>query len=101
VAFFGVPAMTYSAMTTLGILGKAVAVPYFPRRLENGSYVISILPAMEGFPSDDADRDAAAYYRMIEDRIRQYPEQYYWIHKKFKKRPAPLPDVYANLETLR
>jgi KDO2-lipid IV(A) lauroyltransferase len=38
---------------------------------------------------------------MIEDRIRQYPEQYYWIHKKFKKRPAPLPDVYANLETLR
>jgi KDO2-lipid IV(A) lauroyltransferase len=33
--------------------------------------------------------------RTLEDYIRLCPEQYWWIHQRFKGRPAPLPDLYA------
>jgi Kdo2-lipid IVA lauroyltransferase/acyltransferase len=99
--FFGVPAMTNTATTTLGKLGKAVAVPFFPSRLKDGSYLLTILPPLEGFPSDDPAADTENFTALLEENIRQYPEQYFWIHKKFKNRPAPLPDVYADLDSLK
>jgi len=99
--FFGVPAMTNTATNTLGKLGKAVAVPFFPRRLEDGSYVLTLLPAIEGFPSDDPIADTEKYISILEKQIRLCPEQYYWVHKKFKNRPSPLPDVYADLDSLK
>ena len=99
--FFGVPAMTNTATTTLGKLGKAVAIPFFPRRLEDGSYLLTILPPLEGFPGDDAEVDTMRFTAILEDKIRQFPEQYFWIHKKFKNRPAPLPDVYSDLDSLK
>ena len=99
--FFGVPSMTNTATTTLGKLGRAVAVPFFPRRLKDGTYLLTILPPLDGFPSDDAIADTMKFTAILEDYIRQYPEQYFWIHKKFKKRPAPLPDVYSDLDSLK
>lgn len=101
VPFFGVPSMTNTATSTLGRLGKAVAVPYFPRRLKDGSYKVTVLPAIDGFPSGDPSVDAEKYHSILEEQIRACPEQYYWIHKKFKNRPAPLPDVYADLDSLK
>ena len=38
---------------------------------------------------------------MLEDYIRLCPEQYWWIHQRFKGRPAPLPDLYAAAGTLK
>ena len=99
--FFGVPSMTNTATTTLGKLGRAVAVPFFPRRLEDGTYLLTILPPLEGFPSDDPVTDTENFTSILEDHIRQFPEQYFWIHKKFKNRPAPLPDVYSDLDSLK
>ena len=99
--FFGVPSMTNTATTMLGKLGKAVAVPFFPRRLEDGTYLLTILPALEGFPSDDPVVDTMNFTSILEDNIRQFPEQYFWIHKKFKNRPPPLPDVYSELDSLK
>jgi len=99
--FFGVPAMTNIATTTLGKLGKAVVVPFFPSRLKDGSYLLTILPPLEGFPGDDPVADTENFTAILEEYIRRYPEQYFWIHKKFKNRPAPLPDVYADLDSLK
>lgn len=99
--FFGVPSMTNIATGTLGKLGKAIAVPFFPRRLKDGSYLLSILPALEGFPSSDPSKDTENYISVLENQIRLCPEQYYWVHRKFKNRPAPLPDVYADLDSLK
>ncbi|ANO50331.1 LpxL/LpxP family acyltransferase [Woeseia oceani] len=96
--FFGVPSMTNTATSTLARLGKARVLPYFPRRLANGRYELCILPPLENFPSDDAAADTLRYVQILEERIRLCPEQYYWIHRKYKNLPADLPDYYADLD---
>jgi len=98
--FFGVPSMTNTATGTLARLGKAVVVPFFPRRLPEGGYVLTIMPAIDGIPSDDPIEDTKKYLRILEDQIRLCPEQYYWVHRKFKNRPEPMPDPYADLAAL-
>jgi len=99
--FFGVPAMTNIATTTIAKLGKAKAIPYFPRRLPQGGYEIRVLPPIEGLPSDDPHVDTSNYLALLEEQIRRCPEQYYWVHRRFKNRPEPLPDVYADLDSLK
>ena len=101
VPFFGVPAMTNTATSTLAKLGKAKALPFFPRRLPEGGYEILILAPIEDFPSDDAIADTEKFVALLEEQIRRCPEQYYWVHRKFKRRPEPLPDVYADLDALK
>lgn len=98
--FFGVPAMTNTATGTLARLGRAVAIPFFPRRLPEGGYLLSILPPIEGLPGDDPVEDTRKYVAILEQRIRQAPEQYYWVHRKFKNRPDPLQNVYDDLDSL-
>ena len=101
VPFFGVPAMTNIATTTLAKLGRAKAIPFLPRRLPEGGYELTILPPIEGIPSDNPVEDTKKYNSIIEKHIRTCPEQYYWVHRKFKDRPDSLPDVYADLEALK
>jgi len=96
--FFGVPAMTNIATTTIAKLGRAKAVPFWPRRLPEGGYEIRVLPPIEGLPSDDPEEDTKRYVAVLEEQIRRCPEQYYWVHRKFKNRPEHLPDVYADLD---
>jgi KDO2-lipid IV(A) lauroyltransferase len=98
--FFGVPAMTNTATGTLARLGKAVVVPFFPRRLPHGGYVLTILPPIEGIPGEDPVEDTKKYLEILERQIRLCPEQYYWVHRKFKNRPEPLPDAYGDLAAL-
>lgn len=101
IEFFGVPCMHTTATSTLARLGKAVALPFFQQRLENGHYVVSILPPLENFPSDDEVVDTKQYVRVLETQIRKCPEQYFWIHRKFKNLPAGYPDYYADLDAAK
>ena len=57
IKFFGVPAMHTTATSTLARLGKALVVPFFPRRLEDSTYELILLPAFDAFPSDDPVAD--------------------------------------------
>jgi KDO2-lipid IV(A) lauroyltransferase len=98
--FFGVPSMTNTATGALARLGKAVAIPFFPRRLPEGGYALSILPPIEGIPGDDPVEETKKYLEILERQIRLCPEQYYWVHRKFKNRPPPLPDVYTDIAAL-
>ncbi len=101
VHFFGVPCMHTTATSTLAKLGDAVTLPYFPERLADGRYVLRILPPLRDFPSDDPVADAEQYVRVLENHIRRCPEQYFWLHRKFKNLPAAYPDHYADLDALR
>ena len=97
VEFFGEPAMTTVATSQLAKLTGAAVVPYFPRRLADGSgYLMVFGAALENFPSDEPVSDTLRLNRLLEAHIRTCPEQYYWIHRKFKHRPSPYPDVYAE-----
>jgi KDO2-lipid IV(A) lauroyltransferase len=99
VPFFGEPAMTNAALTHIARMTDSVVVPYFSRRLENGSgYYGEFLPALENFPSADPAADALRINKLLEEKIRLAPEQYYWIHRRFKDRPAPHPDPYTNTD---
>jgi len=98
IPFFGVPSMHNTATTTLARLGKALTLPYFPRRLPDGRYEMRILAPLVDVPSDDAIADTEKYVAALEDHIRLCPEQYFWIHRKFKGLPAGYPDYYADLD---
>ncbi|MDD2764734.1 MAG: hypothetical protein PHE83_12255 [Opitutaceae bacterium] len=92
--FFGVPAITNTATTKLAEMTGAPVVPYFARREPDGSYTLTILPPLADFPTADAATDAVRISRLIEEHVRLAPEQYFWVHKRFKARGPGYPEVY-------
>ena len=101
IEFFGVPCMHTTATSKLARLGKAAVLPFFSQRLDDMTYVHRILPPLEDFPSDDAIEDTKAYVRAVEENVRRCPEQYLWVHRKFKNLPDGYPDYYADLDALK
>ena len=98
IPFFGVPSMHTTATSTLARLGRAITLPYFPRRLPDGTYELTILEPLPGFPSDDPVADTKKYVEVLEKHIRRCPEQYFWVHRKFKDLPEGYPDYYMDLD---
>jgi len=98
IPFFGVPSVHTTATSTLARLGKASVVPFFPQRLPDGRYLLRLLPPLTDFPSGDVVKDTQQYVRVLEDHIRRCPEQYLWIHRKFKDLPDSYPNYYADLD---
>jgi KDO2-lipid IV(A) lauroyltransferase len=97
VPFFGEPALTNVATSRLAAISGAAVLPYFFRRLPGTQgYRVDIGPPIPGFPSDDPVADARAFFSRLEEYIRLAPEQYLWMYKKFKGRPAPFPDIYSG-----
>jgi len=95
VPFFDVPAMTNTATSRLAKMSGATVLTYFGRRLPDDSgYVLNIGAALENFPGDDLVEDTTRLMKELEDYVRQCPEQYCWIHQRFKGRPEPYPDIY-------
>lgn len=92
--FFGEPAMTGTSLGRLVRISGAPVVPWFTRRLPDGRYRVELLPALEAFPGASPEQDAARINKLVEDHVRKAPEQYYWVHRRFKRRPPPLPDPY-------
>lgn len=89
VPFFGVAASTVTALSDLARLAHAAVVPCVTRMLPGGrGYVARLYPAWPDFPSGDAAADARRMLAFIEERVLEMPEQYFWLHKRFKTRPA-------------
>ena len=101
VPFFGTPSMHTTATSTLARLGQASVVPFFPRRRQDSTYELTLLPAFENFPGDDPIADTKRYVELLEQHVRTCPEQYFWVHRKFKDLPAGYPDYYADLDALK
>jgi KDO2-lipid IV(A) lauroyltransferase len=93
--FFGEPAMTNTAIGRIAKASGATVLPYCCRRVADGRYLMTIGAPLDGVPSGDEVADTRALMRKLEDYIRLAPEQYWWIHQRFKGRPPPLPDLYA------
>ncbi len=96
VPFFGIPAATNTATSRLAKMTGAQVLPYFPERLPGSrGYRMRILPPFENFPSDDRVADATRFNALIEAHIREVPEQYLWIHRRFKGLGPDYPHYYA------
>ncbi len=97
VPFFGIPAATNTATSRLARLTGAAVLPYFPERLPDGQgYRMVIQPALAGFPGDDPAGDALRFNHLIESQIQRVPDQYLWIHRRFKGVTADYPDYYSR-----
>lgn len=87
--FFGIPAATLLATHRLPRMTGCTVVMMFPRyERSERKYHVEFLPALEDYPTDDAVADLTRINRLIEDQVRRSPEQYWWIHRRFKTRPA-------------
>lgn len=94
IPFFGIPAATITATSRFAALGKAIVIAYFPKREADGSYVITVHPPLEAFGSGDDEQDTRRLNTLLEQAILEAPEQYFWIHRRFKTRPAGETVVY-------
>ena len=93
--FFGVPTATLTATARIAAKTGAAVVPYFPIRLEGDrGFEIRILPEWKDYPSGDEVADARRVNAVIEEVVREFPDQYLWMHRRFKTRPEGLPPVY-------
>ncbi len=97
VPFFGQQAATQTAASRMAKVTKAPVVPYVSRRLDNArGYEIEFFPALENFPSGSLEEDAIRTNQFIEDQVRKAPEQYLWVHRRFKTRPEGMPKLYRR-----
>lgn len=88
VPFFEVPAATVAALSRICRMTGAVVVPCVTRQLPGGrGYVARFYPAWSDFPGADLQGDTRRMNAFIEERVREVPEQYFWLHKRFKTRP--------------
>jgi len=95
VPFFGVPAATVTGLSYIARLTAAAVVPCVTRMLPGGrGYVVRLYPAWNDFPSGDDAADARRMVAFVEERVREMPEQYLWMHKRFKSRPEGEAEFY-------
>ncbi len=95
VPFMGVPASTITMLGRVAKITGAVVIPCFTRQLSWGrGYEIILKPGWENFPTKDPIADARRMNDEIETAVREMPEQYFWVHKRFKTQPPGEPNFY-------
>lgn len=95
--FMNIPAVTLTMTARLAKVSGAPVLPFYSQRLPGSQgYLIKLLPPLENFPSGDDVVDATQVNAAIERQVRAAPEQYLWLHRRFKTRPPGEPDFYAN-----
>jgi KDO2-lipid IV(A) lauroyltransferase len=96
VPFFGIPCATNTATSRIAEMTGATVLAYFCERLPDArGYRAVIHPPMADFPSGDSAADARRFHALIEAQVHRVPEQYWWVHRRFKGLPADYPDFYA------
>ncbi|PQV45227.1 lipid A biosynthesis lauroyl acyltransferase [Paraburkholderia sp. BL21I4N1] len=95
VPFFGVPTCTLTAVGRLAEVGHAQVVPFIGEVLPNyKGYRLKVFKPWDNYPTGDDEADARRMNAFLEEQIPLMPEQYYWVHKRFKTRPPGQPSVY-------
>jgi KDO2-lipid IV(A) lauroyltransferase len=86
--FMGVIAASLNMTTRLAKVSRAPVLPFYSQRLPGSEgYLIRIMPPFEDFPSGDDVADTTRINAAIERQVREAPEQYLWLHRRFKTRP--------------
>ena len=98
VAVPGAAKGTWTILVPVSRMNNSPALMFSHTRNPAGSgYTLSIGPVLEGFPSGDDEVDARRINAELESRIRQYPEQYLWLHRRFKtQRDKPSAHLYGD-----
>jgi len=86
VPFFGVQAATIPGVARLVRLTGARVVACITRQVTDG-YEVEVMPPWEDFPGASVEADTEYVNRFIESQVLRMPEQYFWLHKRFKTRP--------------
>lgn len=99
VDFFGVPASTTFMLAKLALRTDAFVLPIFvPWDANSGKFLVHILPPVSAeLTADEGEnirRLTANLTKVVENYIRRYPDQWLWIHKRWKTRPKGEPDLY-------
>jgi len=93
VPFFGFPAATITGLSRLARMAGAAVLPVITR-MENDGYVVAIGPAWQDYPGESIEADTRRMNAFIEAEVLKMPEQYFWLHKRFKTRPPGEKRVY-------
>jgi Kdo2-lipid IVA lauroyltransferase/acyltransferase len=93
VPFYGVPAATVPSLSRFSKLGRAKVVPVISRMTSQG-YDVLVYPAWSDFPSTDVVADTALMNQRLQTYIDTMPDQYFWVHKRFKDRPDGVDGLY-------
>jgi len=94
--FFGVGAATVTGVSRLARLVDARIVPCIARLVPSG-YEIELLPAWSHYPGESVEADTLRMNQAIEAQVLRMPEQYFWVHKRFKTRPPGEAKIYREL----
>lgn len=94
--FFSIQAASVPGTGRFAKLGNARVIPFFHYRDAMGQYHIELKAPLENFPSGDDLADTTRVNRLFETAIRAQPDQYLWVHRRFKTRPPGEPNVYAR-----
>jgi len=91
VDFFGRPACTSVGTAVLALQSGAPVIPAFMPRMPDGRYKLIILPPVEITRTDDYESDLVVntqrFTKVVEDMVRKYPDQWFWIHQRWKTKP--------------
>lgn len=93
VPFYGIQTATVPSLSRFARLGRARVVMVATRMTREG-YCLEVGPVWADFPSEDAVADTARMNQELQSLIDTMPEQYYWVHKRFKTRPEGEPGFY-------
>ncbi len=94
-SFFGIPAATNTTVSRFARLSGAPVLPCVTLRQPTGGYRLMIEPALTGFPQQP-EQDSQRLQNLIEQWVRLAPEQYHWMHRRFKTRPDQAPSPYRQ-----
>jgi Kdo2-lipid IVA lauroyltransferase/acyltransferase len=99
VDFFGIPACTASGLARIALRSDAAVVPGFTIwDSKLGKYRLRFDPAVNlvrtGNDEDDIVSNTQVFTKIIEDYVRRYPDQWLWVHRRWKTRPTGEPGLY-------
>ena len=94
--FFNISTATVSATSRLADNSNTVVIPYHFNR-QKDKYIMEFLKPLRSYPTKDPVKDASKTNAILEKQILKYPDQYLWIHKRFKTRPDGETGYYENL----
>ena len=93
VPFFGVLAATVPSLSRFAKLSGSKVIPMTTKMTDEG-YEIEVHAPLEDFPGEDFALDTAHMNRWLEKEIQKMPDQYFWLHKRFKTRPPGEASLY-------
>ncbi|UXI00019.1 LpxL/LpxP family Kdo(2)-lipid IV(A) lauroyl/palmitoleoyl acyltransferase [Photobacterium sp. TY1-4] len=88
-------ACTTTGTSLLADASDCAVVPFaMVRNTDSGQYTLKVFPPLDAFPHNDPDAAAAYVNKALERSIMEAPEQYMWLHRRFKTRPEGEPSLY-------